>query len=128
MLGHDISPIKNRNISERLKSLFNNYSGQRCFIMGNGPSVNFMNLELLKDEVVWGFNKCYLLFERLSWLPRFNVTNDYRLTQDIAITINTLIQKSTILIFFFPYVITPYYPPSYFFNRDWQISMISCGV
>lgn len=59
-----------------LNSLKGKYAGRRCFIMGNGPSLNAMNLELLRNEVVWGLNKCNLLFERISWRPALHVGVD----------------------------------------------------
>lgn len=35
----------------------NQYKGQRCFILGNGPSLNRQNLSLLKGEYVFTANK-----------------------------------------------------------------------
>jgi hypothetical protein len=92
----------NTLINQNLKSLQNYYIGQRCFIMGNGPSLKLMNLELLKNEVVWGFNKCYLLFDQISWRPKFYTTNDSRLTKDIAKKINQLVEELPTSTFFFP--------------------------
>ena len=37
------------NMSTRMKKLHGTYNGNRCFIMGNGPSLNKMNLDLFKD-------------------------------------------------------------------------------
>ena len=33
--------------------LRNIYKGQRCFVLGNGPSLNSQKIELLKDEIVF---------------------------------------------------------------------------
>lgn len=52
--------------------------------MGNGPSLNLMNLELFGNEYVWGSNKCYLLFDRVNWRPAFYVAVDTRVVPDIA--------------------------------------------
>ncbi len=38
------------------------YAGQRCFILGNGPSLASMNLTHLKNEVTFGTNSIALLF------------------------------------------------------------------
>ena len=88
--------------SEKLKNLKGKYSGQRCFIMGNGPSLNKTRLELLADEAVWGFNKIYLLFDKIEWKPKFYVANDRRLTQHISNEIGMLIKQLPESIFFFP--------------------------
>jgi hypothetical protein len=88
--------------SERLQSLREKFSGHRCFIMGNGPSLNKIRLELLANETVWGFNKIYLLFNKIIWRPKFYVTNDQRLTQHISKEIDILISQLPDSIFFFP--------------------------
>jgi hypothetical protein len=88
--------------AKRLQNLKEKYTGQRCFILGNGPSLNKTHLELLEKETVWGFNKIYLLFNRIAWKPRFYVTNDRRLTQNISQEINLLIHQLTDTVFFFP--------------------------
>jgi len=91
-----------RNMSQRLSSLQGSYRGQRCFIMGNGPSLNRMDLELFSQEHVWGLNKCYLLFDRISWRPGFYVAVDMRVASDVAAEINNLIRDLPQTKFFFP--------------------------
>lgn len=49
--------IKNR---ARLAALRGRLHGQRCFILGNGPSLRDTDLELLRDEWVIGLNRIYL--------------------------------------------------------------------
>ena len=88
--------------SEPIHKLRWKFTGQRCFLMGNGPSLNKTRLELLADEIVWGFNKIYLLFNRIAWRPQFYVTNDKRLTQNISKEIDVLIRQLPESIFFFP--------------------------
>lgn len=43
---------------------------RRCFIMGNGPSLNKIDMTLLKDEITFGANRVYLGFEEWG----FNTT------------------------------------------------------
>jgi Protein of unknown function DUF115 len=69
---------------ERLSTLHNKFSGQRIFIMGNGPSLNKTPLDLLKNEYVFGLNRVSLLFERLSWRPTFFTAFDVRVVPDNA--------------------------------------------
>ncbi len=46
------------------------HKGKRCFVVGNGPSLNDIDMTLLKDEVTLGSNRCYLGFEK--WGYPFN--------------------------------------------------------
>lgn len=84
------------------KKLKGTFSGKRCFIMGNGPSLNITPLEKLKDEFVWGFNKCYLLFERINWKPSFYTAVDTLVLPDIANELNQLTEDCKETLFFFP--------------------------
>ena len=61
------------NSSRLLMQYKDKYHGQRCVIMGNGPSLNNTDLSLLKNEYTFGLNKIYLLFDRIDWRPTFYV-------------------------------------------------------
>ena len=37
------------------------HKGGRCFLMGTGPSLNDTNLDLIKDEIIFGVNTLYKL-------------------------------------------------------------------
>ena len=45
--------------AERIKKLHNIHSGQRCFLIGTGPSLNKTPLHLIKDEYTMGQNMLY---------------------------------------------------------------------
>jgi hypothetical protein len=70
--------------------------------MGNGPSLNQMDLDLFENEFVWASNKCYLLFNRVSWKPSFYVAVDKRVVPDIKEKINEMVLDLPETIFFFP--------------------------
>lgn len=86
----------------RLVELGGAYRGRRCFIMGNGPSLNATPLDLLDDEYVWGLNRCQLLFNRIAWRPAFYTSVDDRVVPDRAAEINRLVGDLPGTQFFFP--------------------------
>ena len=43
------------------------HSGERCFIIGNGPSIKETNLSLLRNEYSFGMNRIYLMFPELGY-------------------------------------------------------------
>jgi len=47
----------------RLAALKNIHQGERCFIIGNGPSLKDTDVSMLKDEFTFGMNRIYLAFE-----------------------------------------------------------------
>jgi hypothetical protein len=63
-----------RTISQRwyisqkdLALLRNSHRGQRCFIIGNGPSLRNTDLTKLRNEFTFGLNRIYLLFPELGF-------------------------------------------------------------
>ena len=73
---------------QRFQNLKNKYKGKRIFIIGNGPSLNFMPLYLLKDEYTFCFNRFALMEERINWFPTFYAVTDDLVLKDQAKELN----------------------------------------
>jgi hypothetical protein len=61
---------RNRAKLEEYKGI---HTGERCFIIANGPSLRKINLELLKNDLTFGLNRIYLSFEHTSFRPTYYV-------------------------------------------------------
>lgn len=59
--------------------LKNKHKGERCFVIGNGPSLTVEDLELLKGEITFAANRIYTLFDRTDWRPTYYFCADYML-------------------------------------------------
>jgi len=59
--------------ASRLAELRGAWEGHRCFIVGNGPSLNSLDLSRLKGEVTFGLNRGYLLADRIGSDPTYLV-------------------------------------------------------
>jgi hypothetical protein len=57
----------------RLEKFRDCHHGERCFIIGNGPSLKRTDLRLLKDEITFGLNRIYLLFDELDFQTTYFV-------------------------------------------------------
>jgi hypothetical protein len=55
----------------RLRRLENIHAGRRCFILGNGPSLARTNLSRLRNEITFGTNRVYPLFEELGFATTY---------------------------------------------------------
>lgn len=60
----------------KILRLKNKYKGERCFIIGNGPSLKVEDLDRLKDEITFASNKIYKIFDRTVWRPTFYMCVD----------------------------------------------------
>lgn len=54
------------------KVLHGRHAGQRCFILGNGPSVKALDLSLLKGETIFSVSNGYLHEGYASIAPRYH--------------------------------------------------------
>jgi len=81
-------PVKNYmrrdTVDGGFRHLWNINQGKRLFIMGNGPSLNKMDLGLLKNDIVFGCNSCFLLYDRIQWRPKYYTCVDTRVFPDRA--------------------------------------------
>ena len=57
----------------KLFKFANIHENKRCFVIGNGPSLNQINFNYLNGEYTIGSNRVYLLKERLGFLPTYYV-------------------------------------------------------
>jgi hypothetical protein len=56
-----------RRSQARLAGFRKQHRGQRCFILGNGPSLNKTDLRPLRDEITFGMNRIYLNFSPMGF-------------------------------------------------------------
>ena len=57
----------------RLAALKHKRRGERCFIIGNGPSLGDTDLTRLRNEATFGLNRIYLLFEKMGFETTYHV-------------------------------------------------------
>ena len=75
---------------EQLYQFSNRHFGQRCFIIGNGPSIAEMDLSPLKGEFTFGLNRIYLAFDKLSFRPTYYVCVNELVLEQFADEIDAL--------------------------------------
>lgn len=79
--SHDLEAI----YRPRLRALREQFRGRkRCFLIGNGPSLNDTDLSVLKDEVTFAVNGFFLKARELDWTPTFYLVEDHLVAEDRA--------------------------------------------
>jgi hypothetical protein len=76
--------------SQRITTLKNKHADQRCFILGNGPSLKIEDLTRLKGEITFAHNKVFLAFDLTPWRPSYYNVEDYMVIRQNRETINAL--------------------------------------
>lgn len=90
---------------DRLSPLRNRHAGERCFIMGSGPSLNKMDLSLLEGETVISCNASFLLFDRVRWRPRYYTCVDARVLTDRGQEIGEMLSAEPEITGLLPHVV-----------------------
>jgi hypothetical protein len=76
-----LHPWRRQSI-QRLVALKGQYRGERCFIIGNGPSLKNTDVSILNGEFTFGMNRIYLAFEEWGFQTSFLVSiNDLVIEQ-----------------------------------------------
>lgn len=83
----DINKIYETNFNyknDKLIKFKDIHKGQRCFVIGNGPSLRYEDLECLhaNHEICFGANRIYLAYEYTNWRPDYYVAVDYMIVRN----------------------------------------------
>lgn len=105
VLSHIPGSFVYRNIRE-IKKLEKSHLGERCFIIGNGPSLQIEDLELISGEFSFAVNRIYNVYEKTKWRPSFYYTQEMTLpnrTESLEEFLSSFLRSSTSLNFL-PYI------------------------
>jgi hypothetical protein len=85
-----LSP-EEQQILSRNAQFRNMYAGRRCFVIGNGPSLNQQDLTRLGDEITITMNKFYLHPILEKWQPTFHCFSESLISEDSPEKLNELL-------------------------------------
>ncbi|NEQ82820.1 MAG: hypothetical protein F6K26_22040, partial [Moorea sp. SIO2I5] len=72
------------NESKRLLKFKNIHKKEDCFIIGNGPSLNKIDLSLLNNYYTFGLNKIYLIFDKVNLNISYHVAVNHLVVEQSA--------------------------------------------
>lgn len=90
---NDSCAQKNRESIQYFKGI---HTGERCFIVANGPSLKQTNLELLNNETSFGLNRIYLNFNNSSFRPTYYVAVNELILEQFCQEISNLVMPKFI--------------------------------
>ncbi|MDX1523839.1 MAG: 6-hydroxymethylpterin diphosphokinase MptE-like protein [Anaerolineae bacterium] len=104
--------VRNLYLTENdrhLAALKNRHQGQRCFVIGNGPSLTIADLDRLgrNQEVTIASNKIYLAFDATDWRPTYYTVADWLVAESSSDHIRGLD-----LVKLFPEALVDFFGPS----------------
>lgn len=75
----DLHKFQEERNMQRIKELKDKHKGERCFVIGTGPSLNKTNFKLIKDEILFGVNTLYRGYKTFNINPQYYACSDYRI-------------------------------------------------
>lgn len=100
----------------------NLYDGKRCFFIGNGPSLRAQDLTVLyqHNEITFGFNRIYNIFNETPWRPSFYISQDEKMLKGCE----KIVDQLELPVKFVPVQLKWYYNiaihDAVYFNMNWQ--------
>jgi hypothetical protein len=82
-------PLRRESV-RRLAAFQDIHKGQRCFIIGNGPSLRQTDLSKLNGEYTFGVNRIYLMFPELGFGTTYFLTVNSLVIEQCAEEIRAL--------------------------------------
>ena len=67
----------------QIEQLKNKHKGERCFLIGTGPSLNKTDFSKIQDEILFGVNRLYEGFNRFKISCKYMGIGDEQLFDDI---------------------------------------------
>jgi len=118
------------NMNYKMKDLSwfkNMHKGRRCFVIGNGPSLNKIEMNKLKDEITFGANRIYLGFNRWDFSLKYWTIEDKLVAEDTAQEWNNLTGPIKFIPDDLNYLITNYdnIVTFHFERKDFENSILS---
>lgn len=87
----------NKNDFKNLRRLKNKHKNEPAILIGGGPSLNKMDLELFSEYVTFACNGFYLKMPSLSWSPTYYTVEDPLPAKDNAEEISALNNTTKII-------------------------------
>lgn len=73
-----------QTVCKQLNAFKDIHAGQRCFVIGNGPSLNRIDMSRLKSEITFGSNRVYRGFDKWGFGFTYWSIEDQLVAEDIA--------------------------------------------
>lgn len=89
---------KKSGYPEMIREYKDCHRGERCFIIGNGPSLTGEDLDRIASEYTFAANKIYTIYDRTIWRPTYYLCMDLgSIVSEIGLDLNKInAQKSFI--------------------------------
>ena len=95
----DSQNFENTKYGKAIQSLKDSHKGEKCFIIGNGPSLRAEDLDKLQDSGISTFamNRVFKMFPQTKWRPTYYISEDILILRDTIADVERIASKITFI-------------------------------
>ena len=77
---------------KQITALKDSHKGEKCFVLGNGPSLSAKDLDVLneKNVITFATNRIFNVFDTTDWRPTYYVGEDIDVIRNVSNEINSI--------------------------------------
>lgn len=93
--GWDLQHFETTKHGKEILALKDSHKGEKCFVIGNGPSLTAEDLNRLQDSGIptFAMNRVFNIFPQTNWRPMYYISEDILILKDIVKDVDTIPSK-----------------------------------
>ncbi|MBI2432400.1 MAG: hypothetical protein HYV26_05965 [Candidatus Hydrogenedentes bacterium] len=103
---YQLSGVRQLRVPHLLEEFHHRHAGKRCFVVGNGPSLNEIDMGRLKEEITLGANRCFLGYGAWGFSFTYWGVYDPLQIEEYAFEYEAHVPRESVK--FFPFAYLPY--------------------
>lgn len=91
----DSQNFEKTKYGKAIKSLKDSHKGEKCFIIGNGPSLSADDLNRIQDSGIptFAMNRVFKFFSQTKWRPTYYISEDILILKDTVSDVEQISAK-----------------------------------
>ena len=93
--GWDAQRFEKTKYGKAIQSLKDSHKGEKCFIIGNGPSLSADDLNRIQDSGIptFAMNRVFKFFPQTRWRPTYYISEDILILKDTVSDVEQISAK-----------------------------------
>ena len=81
---HESQHFETTQYGKEIRALKDSHKGEKCFVIGNGPSLTAEDLNRLQDSGIptFAMNRVFKFFPQTKWRPTYYISEDILILKD----------------------------------------------
>ena len=97
--NYDSAHFEITKYGKAIRALKDSHKGEKCFVIGNGPSLTAADLDRLQDSGIptFAMNRVFKLFPQTIWRPTYYISEDILILKDTITDVEEIPSEITFI-------------------------------